>query len=136
MKLDENISAVVTGGASGLGKATVTALRALGVKVAIFDLNKENGERVAKELGALYCEVNVMDEASVDAGFEKARRAWTGTLPCELRRRRPWRQDNRPRQEDGRDHPLQDFRFRICARPQHGRHFPLHREECCRHGDA
>lgn len=75
MKLDESISAVVTGGASGLGKATVTALRALGVKVAIFDLNKENGERVAKELGALFCEVNVMDEASVDEGFEKARAA-------------------------------------------------------------
>ncbi|MBX3447085.1 MAG: SDR family NAD(P)-dependent oxidoreductase [Parvibaculaceae bacterium] len=75
MKLDSSISAVVTGGASGLGKATVKALRDLGVKVAIFDLNRENGERVAKELGATYCEVNVMDEASVDAGFEKARAA-------------------------------------------------------------
>ena len=48
MKLDSSVSAVVTGGASGLGKATVKALRDLGVKVAIFDLNKENGERVAK----------------------------------------------------------------------------------------
>ncbi|WP_293487321.1 SDR family NAD(P)-dependent oxidoreductase, partial [Parvibaculum sp.] len=75
MKLDGSISAVVTGGASGLGKATVTALRAAGVKVAIFDVNKENGERVAKELGATYCEVNVMDEASVDAGFGRAREA-------------------------------------------------------------
>ena len=73
MKLDESVSAVVTGGASGLGKATVTALREKGVKVAIFDLNRENGERVAKELGALYCEVNVMDEDGVDAGFAKAR---------------------------------------------------------------
>ncbi len=75
MKLDGSISAVVTGGASGLGKATVTALREQGVKVAIFDVNTENGERVAKELGATYCEVNVMDEASVDAGFAKARAA-------------------------------------------------------------
>ncbi len=45
-------SAVVTGGASGRGKATVTARREQGVKVAIFDVNTENGERVAKELGA------------------------------------------------------------------------------------
>ncbi|HCX68830.1 MAG TPA: 3-hydroxy-2-methylbutyryl-CoA dehydrogenase, partial [Rhodobiaceae bacterium] len=36
MKLDSSVSAVVTGGASGLGKATVTMLRGLGVKVAIF----------------------------------------------------------------------------------------------------
>ena len=41
MKLDDSISAVVTGGASGLGLATVEALRAQGVKVAIFDLNEE-----------------------------------------------------------------------------------------------
>ena len=37
MKLDSSVSAVVTGGASGLGKATVKALRELGVKVAISD---------------------------------------------------------------------------------------------------
>ena len=75
MKLDSSVSAVVTGGASGLGKATVKALRDLGVKVAIFDLNKENGERVAGELGAVFCEVNVMDEEGVDAAFAKARAA-------------------------------------------------------------
>ena len=73
MKLDSTVSAVVTGGASGLGAATVKALRDLGVKVAIFDMNAENGAKKAAELGALFCEVNVMDEASVDAGFVKAR---------------------------------------------------------------
>ena len=37
MKLDDNIAAVVTGGASGLGEATARALAARGVKVAVFD---------------------------------------------------------------------------------------------------
>ncbi|MBW8815428.1 MAG: SDR family NAD(P)-dependent oxidoreductase [Caulobacterales bacterium] len=75
MKLDSSISAVITGGASGLGRATAKALRDLGVKVAIFDLNPETGEATAAELGAVFCQVNVMDEASVDAGFAKARAA-------------------------------------------------------------
>jgi NAD(P)-dependent dehydrogenase (short-subunit alcohol dehydrogenase family) len=75
MKLDSSVSAVITGGASGLGRATAEALREKGVKVALFDLNKETGEKTAKEIGALFCEVNVMDEASVDAGFAKARAA-------------------------------------------------------------
>ena len=43
MKFDSSVSAIVTGGASGLGAATVKALRDLGVKVAIFDLNPETG---------------------------------------------------------------------------------------------
>lgn len=75
MKLDSGISAVVTGGASGLGEATARALAAEGVKVAIFDMNEEKGEAVAKELGGVFCNVNVTDEAAVDAGFEKARAA-------------------------------------------------------------
>ena len=75
MNIDSSVAAVVTGGASGLGAATVKALRDLGVKVAIFDLNPETGARKAEELGALYCEVNVMSEESVDAGFAKARAA-------------------------------------------------------------
>lgn len=75
MKLDSSISAVVTGGASGLGEATARALAADGVKVAIFDMNEEKGEAVAKELGGVFCNVNVTDEATVDAGFEKARAA-------------------------------------------------------------
>ncbi|HBM88240.1 MAG TPA: 3-hydroxy-2-methylbutyryl-CoA dehydrogenase, partial [Rhodobiaceae bacterium] len=47
MKLDSGISAVVTGGASGLGEATARALAADGVKIAIFDMNEEKGEAVA-----------------------------------------------------------------------------------------
>ena len=75
MKLDSNIAAVVTGGASGLGEATARALAAKGVKVAIFDLQAEKGEKVAAEIGGVFCEVNVTSDESVDAGFAKARAA-------------------------------------------------------------
>ncbi len=75
MKLDNTVAAVVTGGASGLGAATARALAAKGVKVAIFDLQEEKGKAVAAELGGVFCEVNVTDDASVDAGFAKARAA-------------------------------------------------------------
>ncbi len=75
MILDSTVSAVVTGGASGLGAATARALAAKGVKVAIFDLQEEKGLAVAAEIGGVFCEVNVTDDASVDAGFEKARAA-------------------------------------------------------------
>ena len=75
MKLDNSISAVVTGGASGLGEATARALAAKGVKVALFDMNAERGEAVAKEIGGIFCEANVTSDESVDAAFAKARAA-------------------------------------------------------------
>lgn len=75
MILDSSVSAVVTGGASGLGAATARALAAKGVKVAIFDLQEEKGTALANEIGGVFCEVNVTDDASVDAGFAKARAA-------------------------------------------------------------
>lgn len=74
MKLS-GISAVITGGASGLGAATARALTKEGVKVAIFDMNAEKGEAVAKELGGVFCNVNVTNDQSVDEGFAKARAA-------------------------------------------------------------
>lgn len=75
MKIDSSIAAVVTGGASGLGEASARALAAKGANVAIFDLNEERGESVAKDIGGTFCKVDVSDEASVDAGFAKARAA-------------------------------------------------------------
>jgi NAD(P)-dependent dehydrogenase (short-subunit alcohol dehydrogenase family) len=68
-------SAVITGGASGLGAATARALAAEGVKVALFDLNDELGERLAAEIGGLSCRVDVSSDSSVDEGFARARAA-------------------------------------------------------------
>ena len=75
MELNSSVAAVVTGGASGLGEATVRALAAQGVKVAIFDMNEQKGQEVASDVGGVFCKVNVTSEEEVDAGFEKARAA-------------------------------------------------------------
>jgi NAD(P)-dependent dehydrogenase (short-subunit alcohol dehydrogenase family) len=75
VKLGKSISAVVTGGASGLGESTARLLADSGVKVALFDLNEELGEAVAKDIGGVFCKVDVTSEQSVDAGFAKARDA-------------------------------------------------------------
>ena len=71
--VNENTIAVITGGASGLGEATATALAAKGAKVAIFDRNADLGEQTAKRLGGIFCQTDVTDEASVDAAFAKSR---------------------------------------------------------------
>ncbi|MBI1210880.1 MAG: SDR family oxidoreductase [Alphaproteobacteria bacterium] len=75
MKIDKTTAAVVTGGASGLGKASAQALAAAGARVAIFDVNVAGGEAVAKEVGGTFCKVDITSEESVVAGFEKARAA-------------------------------------------------------------
>lgn len=75
MQIDGSIAAVVTGGASGLGEATARALAAKGAKVTIFDLQAERGEALAREIGGLFCNVNVTSDESVDAGLARARAA-------------------------------------------------------------
>ncbi|MDR3417229.1 MAG: SDR family oxidoreductase [Nevskia sp.] len=75
MNIDSSLGAVVTGGASGLGLATVKALRAAGAKVAIFDLNPESGEKAAAETGATFCRCDVLSDESVDQAFAAARAA-------------------------------------------------------------
>lgn len=75
MQLDHSVAAVVTGGASGLGAAMARRLASHGVKVAIFDFNEATGEALAKELGGVFCKVDVTSEEQVDAGFAKARQA-------------------------------------------------------------
>jgi len=72
MKLD-GITAIITGGASGLGAATARKLAASGVKVGIFDLNEEQGNAVASEIGGAFAKVNVTSDEDVDAGFKSIR---------------------------------------------------------------
>ena len=65
-------AAVVTGGASGLGEASARKLAAEGAKVAIFDLNAERGEVVAKDIDGIFAQVNVTEEDSVTQGLDTA----------------------------------------------------------------
>jgi NAD(P)-dependent dehydrogenase (short-subunit alcohol dehydrogenase family) len=75
MRIDSTTAAVVTGAASGLGKASAEALAAAGAKVAVFDVNAEQGEAVAKAIGGVFCHVDITSEESVVTGFAKARAA-------------------------------------------------------------
>lgn len=69
-------SALVTGGASGLGEACVRALVGAQSSVTIADLNEARGEALARELGALtqFCRTDVCDEADVLAALDEAER--------------------------------------------------------------
>lgn len=75
MKLETGMAAVVTGGASGLGRASAQALADQGLKVAIFDINDEDGEAHARAIGGTFHHVDIMDEQSVEDGFAAARQA-------------------------------------------------------------
>jgi len=75
MKLESGMAAVVTGGASGLGRASAQALADQGLKVAIFDINDEDGEAHATAIGGTFHRVDIMDEQSVEDGFAAAREA-------------------------------------------------------------
>jgi NAD(P)-dependent dehydrogenase (short-subunit alcohol dehydrogenase family) len=65
-------SAVVTGGASGLGEATAKALAARGAKVVVLDLQEEAGQKLAAELGGTFAKADVTDEAQVQAAVDAA----------------------------------------------------------------
>ena len=75
MLLGKDITAVITGGASGLGGATAKALASKGVKVALLDLNEKVGAAHAAEIGGLYFKCDVTNEASVDAALAASRKA-------------------------------------------------------------
>jgi NAD(P)-dependent dehydrogenase (short-subunit alcohol dehydrogenase family) len=71
MKLT-GIAAIVTGGGSGLGRATAEALAAKGAKVTVFDLNPAAAEEAAMAIGGLAVAGDVADEASAGAALAKA----------------------------------------------------------------
>ena len=76
MRITGDVAAVVTGGASGLGEATARALAAMGVKVAIFDMNEATGAALANAIGGIFCKVDVTSDGQVDAAFAEARDAF------------------------------------------------------------
>lgn len=75
MKIDGDTAAIVTGGASGLGRASAEAMAAAGARVSIFDINEDAGNAIAKQLSGTFCHVDITNEDSVLSGYEKARSA-------------------------------------------------------------
>ncbi len=75
-------SAIVTGGASGLGAGTARALAAAGAKVAIFDMNMDGANQVASEIGGVAIECDVSDAGSAEAAVAAARDAHGAAAIC------------------------------------------------------
>ena len=74
----EGSGAVVSGGASGLGEATVRRLHEAGAQVVIADVNPEKGEPLAEELGIAFVQCDVREEDQVQAAVDKAAEAERG----------------------------------------------------------
>ncbi|ACU70955.1 short-chain dehydrogenase/reductase SDR [Catenulispora acidiphila DSM 44928] len=71
-------SAIVTGGASGIGRATAAVLAELGAGVVVADLDAERGEEAAKEVGGVFVRCDVSRAADCDAVVEAAVGAYGG----------------------------------------------------------
>src|SRR6185369_9866188 len=65
-------SALVTGGASGLGEATVRRLAAMGAHVVILDRDAQRGEKLAAEIGCAFVPTDVTDPSQVQAAIDRA----------------------------------------------------------------
>jgi len=70
----QDVRAVVTGGASGLGRAVAESVVAGGGRVALFDVNEEAGDTAARALGerAVFCKADVTDESAVESAVQVA----------------------------------------------------------------
>jgi len=71
----KDVSALVTGGGSGLGAATAEALAAAGARVTVFDLNADNARRVAEKIGGVAAVGDVASPDDADAAISAARAA-------------------------------------------------------------
>ncbi len=76
MKLGDSVAAVVTGGASGLGRATAAALAGAGARVTVFDLDVDAGEAVARKIDGFFCKVDITSNEDVGEGFAAARQRY------------------------------------------------------------
>ncbi|MCW2816745.1 MAG: short-chain dehydrogenase [Nocardioides sp.] len=74
----ENKVAVVTGAAQGIGEAYARALAAQGASVVVADVNVESGEKVAADIGGLFCRTDVSSAESAEAMVEAATAAYGG----------------------------------------------------------
>ena len=106
----QGASALVTGGASGLGAATARALAAAGAQVVVLDLDDAKGADVAKEIGGRYVRADVTDEEQVIAAVDAAARRGT------VARARLLRGD---RHGDAHDRARRVVRLRAPARRLH-----------------
>jgi len=70
-----NVPAIVTGGASGLGEATARLLAEHGAKVAIFDVQEDKAKQVAKEINGIAISCDVTNAESAIQAFAAAKKA-------------------------------------------------------------
>ena len=80
MELKHSI-ALVTGGASGLGQATVEAFVSRGAKVVILDINEENAKKIIENLGednVLFISTNIMEEEPVVSAVNQIKEKFGG----------------------------------------------------------
>jgi NAD(P)-dependent dehydrogenase (short-subunit alcohol dehydrogenase family) len=106
-------AALVTGGAGGLGEATVRRLVAAGAKVVIADLATEKGQALAEELGAAaaFVETDVTSEESVTTALDRA--AALGPVRVAVAVHGGFGGGGRTLRSDGTPHALEDFRLTI-----------------------
>ncbi|MEZ5249398.1 MAG: SDR family NAD(P)-dependent oxidoreductase [Ilumatobacteraceae bacterium] len=93
----DGASAIVTGGASGIGEAAARQLAALGARAVIADLQEDKGTAVANEIGGLFVKCDVSSEE--DGTGRRRRRVEMGPLRA--------RQLGRPRPPGAHDRPQQ-----------------------------
>jgi NAD(P)-dependent dehydrogenase (short-subunit alcohol dehydrogenase family) len=103
-------SAIVTGGAGGLGGATVRRLVAAGAKVVIADLNTEKAEAMVAELGSAvqYVKTDITSESSVQEALDAA--AGMGPVRISVAVHGGFGGGGRTLKADGTPHTLEDFR--------------------------
>lgn len=73
MRLGKDISAIVAGGATGLGAAAAEKLASAGCRVAILDMYRTEGEALARKIGGIYCHLEISSEITVDTAIDFAR---------------------------------------------------------------